>query len=114
MYIYLNCNIYIYIFTLNYFLKDLGCTKSVSPVVTRSMARTASKTLDTPETILHHEMSDSPTLDMISLDINHASLLDTAASATEVNSLHDSSVTSHDSEAESNPRPEHGDDVTRE
>ena len=87
---------------------------SVSPVVTRSMARAASKTLDTPETIRHHDMSDSPTLDTVSLDINHVSLSDTVSSVTEVGSLHDISATSHDSEAEYNPRPEHVDDTTED
>ena len=69
---------------------------SVSPVVTRSMARAASKILDTPETIRHNDMSDTPTPDMVSLDTNHVSLSDTVSSVTEVGSLHDSSATSHD------------------
>ena len=92
-------------------VSDLGCTihqdiTNVSPVVTRSMARAASQTLNTRETILHHDMSDSPTLDitMLSLDINQYSV----STVTGLDSLNENSVTSHDSEAE------HGDDITQD
>ena len=92
-------------------VSDLGCTirqdiANVSPVVTRSMARAASQTLNTPETIRHHDMSDSPTLDitMVSLDINQYSV----STVTGLDSLNENSVSSHDSEAE------HGDDITQD
>ena len=70
------------------------------------MARAASQTLSTPETIRHHDMSDSRTLDitMLSLDINQYSV----STVTGVDSRNENSVTSHDSEAE------HGDAITQD